>query len=245
MTAFPLSFAEVCVVGYQIRPGKFGFRIIHETWVPARKQIVVPKEAYPALGFRYDMALSDAKLRAKQINKQALIESRKITAIAVRVKTDNELMSSYLPIELANGFYDELKENYADSPHRLVTVAKHWQVAQKVISKLGIDSKDFFTERTRIYNYYRDKKWSPDYIKRINRMLNLWGSFVGRRRGSFYQPIPKLSNLQSQRIVEGRESVKGVRQPALPLSWQSLKSKQASFVHRGLESQYNWLLPSK
>lgn len=133
-------------MGYQIRPGKFGFRIIQETWLPARKQIVVPKEAYPALGFKYDMDLSEAKLRAKQINKQALIESRKITSIAVRVKTDNELMSAYLPIDLANGFSDELKENYADSTHRLVTVSKHWHVAQKVISKLGIDSKDFFND---------------------------------------------------------------------------------------------------
>ncbi|MBL7544506.1 MAG: hypothetical protein JNL11_11880, partial [Bdellovibrionaceae bacterium] len=71
---------------------------------------------------------------------------------------------AYLPNDLVNGFYNELKENYADSTHRLVTVSKHWLVAQKVVSSLNIDSKDFYIERTKFYNYYRDKKWSPDYI---------------------------------------------------------------------------------
>jgi len=55
-----------------------------------------------------------------------------------------------------------LHEKYSDNHERLDTFLKHWGTAQKLISKLSLDPKDFYQERQKILNYYKNQKWSPD-----------------------------------------------------------------------------------
>lgn len=65
-------------MGFFIKQTKTGFRIIEEIWKPKRHIKTVPREGYPALGFRYEMTVDEAKARAAQINLQDQLDAKKI-----------------------------------------------------------------------------------------------------------------------------------------------------------------------
>lgn len=229
-------------MGFLVRKSnKTIFRLIQEIWTPERKSVVVPREAYAALGFRHDMTLDEAKARAKQINKQDQLESRKIAAAAKRIADVKEINFAYLPEALTVSFEEELTETYADNPGRLTTVSKHWSTIKKMISELALDPKDYYAERQKFFNYFKKQSWSPDYIKKLTRLINLWGHFYSRRTNSFYQPIPKLSGVQINKIVELRDGKPGIKTAADPLAWSDLKKVKSSFEHDNLVLHWNWL----
>lgn len=228
-------------MGYFVRKSAKGFRVIEQTWTPKRNESVVPTQAYSTLGFRPDMSLIEAKLRASQLNKQNIIESRKIIAVAKRIQDDKETQSAYLPQILTEGFEAELKENYADNPERLDNLSKQWTTVKKIITELAVDTKNFYAERQRFFNYYKSKKWSPDYIKKLNRLLNLYGQYVAKKTGSYYQDIPKLSPIIREKIIELRDNTPGLKTAADPLEWLDLKNKKSTFEHESLLNQWNWL----
>ncbi|AHI05496.1 hypothetical protein BDW_04940 [Bdellovibrio bacteriovorus W] len=58
---------------------------------------------------------------------------------------------------------------------------------------LVLDPKDFHNHRARIYNYFKEKNWGKDYIKKLTRMSNLWGEYYARKTNSFISPPPPLS----------------------------------------------------
>lgn len=102
---------------------KHTFRLIEEKWTPKRTTVTIPRESYPALGFNYNMSLEEAKLRASQINKQNLIESKKIIQAAKRLEDEKEINSAYLPEYLTASFESELQDEYEDNPDRLETIS--------------------------------------------------------------------------------------------------------------------------
>lgn len=218
------------------------FRLVEETWSPERKEKVVPRESYPALGFRYDMTVEEARLRAKQINKQNQIESSKIVKAVKRIKDAEETESAYLPNHLVNGFENELRDNYLDNPDRLNNLLKQWSIVKKTIAILALDPKDFYAERQKFFNYYRDKAWAPDYIKKLTRLINLWGLFVSRKTNSFFQPLPKLSNIQIEKVHENREGKSNIKTVADPLFWDDLRNLKTRFENDNLLKQWNWML---
>jgi hypothetical protein len=229
-------------VGVFAKPSnKTKYRLVQEEWTPKRSCKAIPKEAYAALGFHPNMSFEEADARAKQLNLQDKLDKKAIIAATARVKHQTEVASAYLPEWLVKPFMVELTEMYNDNSERLDTVLKHWTTAQKLIAELELDSKNFFAERIKILTFYKLQKWSPDYIKRINRILNLWGGFVSRKTNTFYQPLPKLSNNQTQKIVELREDKDDIRKAAPALKWNDLNNKKSTFEHAGLLSQWNWL----
>lgn len=217
------------------------FRLIEELWTPVRKEIVVPREAYAALGFRYDMTLEEARARAKQINRQNQIESKRIVAAAKRIADEKDINAAYLPELLVAGFEKELRETYSDNPERLNNLLKQWSIVKKMVSALALDPKDFYDERQKFFNYYKQKAWAPDYIKKLTRLTNLWGHFYSRRTNSFFQPLPKMSSTQVQKIADIRDGMEGLKTAADPLNWAALKNAKSSFENNDLIKQWNWM----
>lgn len=237
-------------MGFLIRPkhkDKNSFYLIEETWNSVKKKMDqknVKLIAWAALGFRHDMTTQEARDRASQINKQNQIDSKKITAIAKRIDDDKIIISAYLPENLTNGFENELREDYADNEERLNNLLKQWVIVKKIISELAIDTQKFHDEKQKFYNYYKNKKWSPDYIKKLNRLINLYGQYVGRKTNQFYQDIPRISNVLKERIMELREGEIGLKSAADPLLWKDLKNVKTKFENRHLLEQWNWLFIS-
>jgi integrase len=229
-------------MGFFIRPGKKSFRIVEEVWTPHHKVTTVPKEAWPALGFRYDMSLEEAKDRASQINKQSQLEAKKIANTKRRQELQAAIDDAYIPEKLEQSFCELLETEYEDNPDRLATIYKHWNTAKKLIAEVQLDPKDYFAEKALIFNYYKKRNWSPDYIKRITRILNQWGAFYARKHNSFFQEIPSLTQTQTQKIVDLRDaSGTKFRAAAKPLMWTDLQNAKTSFQHAGLILQWNWL----
>lgn len=217
------------------------FRLVEETWTPERKESVVPREGYPALGFRYDMTLEEARLRAKQINKQTQIEAKKITKAVKRVTDAKETTSVYLPEHLVQGFENEMRDTYIDNPERLNNLLKQWSIVKKMIAALALDPKDFYVERQKFHNYFRTKTWAPDYIKKLTRLTNLWGLYFSRKTNSFFQELPRLSNVQVEKINEAREGKPNVKSEADPLMWVDLNNVRTAFEHDELLKQWNFM----
>jgi integrase len=228
-------------MSFLVRPLKRGFRVIEETYSPIRKVVTVPVTAYASLGFRPDMSLEEAKARASQINKLTNLQSKKISASSRRVELLNTENKLYLPASDVERFETELSEMYADNPYRHEITLRYWRAAQLLILELGIDPKDFRASNHRLINLFKKRKWSHDYIKRITRILNMWGACVCRHRGSLFEPLPKLSSIQVQSINDKRDGLKGVRTEAVPLSWTTIKNKRTTFENDGLIAQWNWL----
>lgn len=249
MSAFKQSkgFTERELMGFFVRKGRseaVRFYLIEESWDKEAKKPVqktVPTLAYQALGFRLDMTLDEAKERAKQLNQQANLESKTTLAIARRVEADAAIDKAYLPKSLTEAFEKELKDNYSDNPERLANLLKQWSIVQKMISELELDPKSFHDERAKFFNYYKNKAWGTDYIKKLTRLVNLWGEFVSRKRDQSFRPLPPLSDSQKERIIDIREGKKGIKTACNPLTWESLQSKRTSFEHESLSKQWNWM----
>jgi integrase len=229
-------------MSFLVRPTAKGFRVIEETYTPEHKLKTVPETAWKALGFNPDMSVAEAKARAKQITAQSGIDSKKIVGATRRLALLQTEASAYLPAADVVRFEAELHDMYADNPYRLEITLRYWKAAQLAILELAVDPKDFRHASHRLLNYFKTKHWSHDYIKRITRVLNLWGSSVSRHRGSHYDPIPNLDSRQVQRINDSREDVEGVRGPAEPLVWMRLKNARDKFESEGLLAQWNWLV---
>lgn len=234
-------------MGFLARPKRndqTSFYLIEETWNSSSKKAIqktVKTAAYPALGFRYDMTLEEAKARASQINQQSQIESRKIAATVKRVEDAKLIDRAYLPAHLCVSFEVELRQNYEDNPERLDHILQHWRAAQLIISALALDPKDFHTERAKFFNYYRDKKWSPNYIKKLNSILNQWGNHCAKKNNAFYQILPKLSASQIERLVDVRDDLEGRKTTAETLSWDALRNKRSTFANEDLTTRWNWM----
>jgi integrase len=228
-------------MGIFVRKTKKAYRLVEETWAPKRQTKTVPKDAYHELGFRPDMTVDEARARARQINRQALLEANKVVAISRRVELDQAIKSSYLPEPMVLQFEDELSEVYADNPERLDMTLRHWRAAQRAIAELAVDTKDFRSVHGRFLAYFKRETWSRDYIKRITRLLNMWGAFCARKRGTYFDSMPRLSVVQAQRVSDLREGVEGVRVAAEPLQWDLLKNAKDKFESEGLAKQWNWM----
>jgi hypothetical protein len=229
-------------MGFFVRASKrHTFRVIEEKWTPRREAKAVPRETYPLLGFNYSFTLEEAQARAKQINLQNSVDKSKAVGAARRLEHESKVSTAFLPRKYVTSFLDEINETYLENKSRLETILKHWAAAELLISKLELDPKNFFQERNRIFNFYKMKSWSPDYIKRITRILNLWGGHYCRKNNLFYQSIPKLSTHQSQKLVDLREDKKEISRAALSLEWTDLKNVKSKFVTNNLESNWNWL----
>lgn len=220
---------------------KHNYRLVEESWTPVRKESTVAREAYPALGFRYDMTLEEARLRASQINRQNQIDSKKIAATSKRISDDKKIDEAFLPEFLTAGFEAELNETYSDNTERLNNLLKQWVIVKKMISHLALDTQKFYDERAKFHNYYKSKKWSPDYIKKLNRLTNLYGQFVSRKTNQFYKDIPRISSNLKEKIFELREKETGLKTAADPLLWTDLYNSKSTFENRELVFQWNWL----
>ncbi|WP_347358009.1 hypothetical protein [Bdellovibrio sp.] len=229
-------------MGYFARKSpKTTFRIVEEVWTPNRKEAVVPREAYAALGFRFDMTFEEAHARAKQLNLQNKLESKKVIASAKRIADEKETTSAYLPSHLVNEFEKDLRSKYDGNEERLNNVEKQWVIVKKMITSLALDPKKFCDEKEKFYKYYRDKAWGKDYIKKLTWMVNLWLSFYARKTQSFMLPLPPTPQTVLKEINKKRSKLPGKKKAADALKWIDLKNKKSTFEHENLLLQWNWM----
>lgn len=229
-------------MGLVIRKNKFSnFTILIEKFTPERHYERLEAKDYHTFGISPSMNYNEAKAAAKLWAKQARLEKKKKINSFLRAINGQSINEAYLPIGLIETFESEIKEMYPDSDERFETVMQHWRSAQKLICSIESLPPQFHDKRFLIYNYFKNQKWSADYMKRITKILNQWVNFYGRTLKTFVEPIPRIQGTWKQKVLDARFEKNYVRQPALPLTWKQVESRKDSMKDDGLELHFNFL----
>lgn len=217
------------------------FRATFESYKPARKTVTIEPTEYHYYGLKADMTFEEAQAVAKQYRTKTKLERNKAQTATKHQRNQKAIDSIYLPTNLTEGFIHELEVMYKNNTERLETVLQHWTSAQKIIEKIQQTPDKFFENRFAIYSYFKTKAWSPDYMKRITKILNQWGGYYGRKTGKFFEEIPRISGSWKEAVLDAREEKDNVRLPANPLEWPHLQNSETEFKNANLEEKWNWL----
>jgi hypothetical protein len=226
---------------YARKSGKSGWRLTQEVWSGGkRKQVAVPDQLYSQFGFRPEMTLEEARARVKLLNAEKTLVRHKHTAAARRVNLLTIEQSVYLPQPMAETFQTWLIDNTQGSGEHLTRILSHWKYVQEIVIALSVLPVDFHLNKGRIFNYFKSKKHSLDYFRKVVRILNAWGHFYCEKHGHFFRPLPKLSRNESQILNDtNTESDKYVG-PSGMLTPKLLESIR----YRLLDENYKWLFIS-
>ena len=219
---------------------KKGFSVILETWTPSRRTRKLATTNYPTYGLTEHMSLEQAKVVAKDYNTGEAFKKQLNAQITIQAQANYYLNDKSLPEFLTEAFSLELKKEYKGNEQRLKTIEQHWLACRVMLTVLKIDYTEFHDKRFEIFNYYETKLWSADYIKRITKITNKWGSFCARKRGTFFEAIPKIG-IRFNQIAEARRNNPDIRKPATPLNWIDLNNLKTTFENENLIKQWNWL----
>lgn len=208
------------------------------------QEIINPSSTkFHHFGFSRDMTLEQARARCKQLNGQAKVEKKqklKEKRILDRVDSDKNIAKLYVPYEIDSEFIARLEKRYFGNQRRLTDVMKLWNVAKVIINELRKDWKQFHDGED-FHNYFRDRKLSPDYIKKLIWITNEWGKFNAAIVSRYYSPLPKLPDTKKNEIFIARKEIKGIKRAAATITFNSLMAAKTSFENHKLKPQFNWL----
>ena len=223
---------------YKIKKG-FSLRI--EEYTPKRSARLVELQEYPIYGVSPLVSFEEAKTQVADYNKKNHLEKKQRKLVAHKLAIKEVQSSIYLPPSLIQEFDQDLGLQYRRKPERLETIQQHWRSAQKLISTLNISPDQYYNSRYKIFEYYENQLWSLDYIKRITRVLNLWGQFNSRRTKTYYDPIPKLG-IEAHSIVDHRDkNLPSRRRDSAVFQYVQLKNLKSTFENQKLTLQWNWM----
>lgn len=229
-------------MGLVIRKNKqSNFTILIEKFTPERHYERLELKDYHTFGISPSMTYDEAKSAAKLWAKQERLEKKKKINSFLRAINGQSINETYLPIGLIEVFESEIKTMYPDSDQRFETVMQHWRSAQRLICEIQSLPPQFHDKRFLIYNYFKNQKWSADYMKRITKILNQWANFYGRSLKTFVEPIPRIQGTWKQKVLDARFEKDYIRQPALPLTWKLVESRKDAMIDDDLEPHFNFL----
>lgn len=223
---------------------KTGWRLMREFWEDGkRRQRSIPKSAWHALGFLPTMSLEEARLRAKTINAQNSILRREAMAkarIAERIERDALAHTAFIPKNLNEQFKNWLQENVTGSEKHLEKILIQWNRVKKIIITLELIPSDYAHNKKKIYRYFISQEYSLDYTKKLLRLLNLYGRFVARLTGQYFEPIEAPKGHDREMINDAYTESSSYYGPSDPITPEILKSVKDKIP----EKSWNWLFIS-
>lgn len=228
-------------MGFLARKIKNNIYIYLETYSPEKRQKILRRSEWPLHGFSEEMSLDQIKERCKSLNTVTMQESLKKRAIVARMRDKANADSVYVQPDRNASFIQELEETYADNPARLKEVLKTWNVAKEVIIETKTFPHQFFQERNKFQNLFRNRAYSPDYIKRIIWLINKFGEHIQNKNNQFFKPLPKISAVTKAKIIEKRDEMDGIKRAAETFTLQELVNLKGKFEDEGLLQKWNWL----
>lgn len=228
---------------FYVRPLPSGnFRVLEEVWTDGeRGHKTVPKQAYQTLGFRPDMTVEEAKARVKQLNQAHTIERKKAAATARRLVSIKAVESVFMPENDCAEFFEKLKaKSFGNDTHNR-KILSHWQYVQRMIAELQIEPIDYADESEQFVRYFIRQQNSLDYVKKLLRILNMWGYFICKKRGQSFEPIPAPKGKMRELINDTYVDSDGFVGESDPLSPTLLQNKRGLFTVSG---NFEWLFIS-
>jgi integrase len=240
----PINFTDrISMSSFYVSKLKSGnWRVMEEIYkdgVP--KQVTVPKFAYHSLGIDSASSVEEVRARVKQINKEKALEKEKMVAAARRVAKIGFYNDVFFQAELVDAFTERVRTSCTGSDKHLARLYSHFKFIQDMVLELKILPRDYQDEADRIYTYLKTRETSLDYSKKLIDMLNMWGKFVAKSQGSFFDPLKKPARKWRIAIAKAqRAKVKSVRRQSERLTLDMMVKMKFKLdpLH------YNWIFCS-
>lgn len=226
-------------MGYVIKPlpyKKRSWKLQHQTYVGGRAIKDIPIESYASLGFSPSMTIEEARARKDAINSQEHLRHHETKRVAIisRLQKEDTALDAFLQPALVEAFESEVL--YARQLKDKSKVESHWRAAKRVILAVKLDPKEWKARKERFYDYFSREAISLSYMKKILRLLNLWGEWRAAKHELFFAPIPFPSGLEKQRVADAYFDEGGGHESA-PLTPAALDKKLGTLK----PEHYNWL----
>jgi integrase len=229
-------------MSYYIRKtGKNTWSVTQETYPPGSnkaEQKALPIEAWPALGFASLMTIDEAKARAKRLNLERSEEKKAAVRAAKKFVELKITESIYVPKDLADQFKDVITNTFTSTHTSDTKMLSHWVKATHILKTLKLKPTDFASQKQAIFAYFVKNHISWEYVRKLTRILNLWGAFVCRHQGQFWEPIADWTTQERQRINDSYSDSDFYRGPSEIL----VPEKLAKLKDKFKPEQYRWLM---
>jgi len=155
-------------------------------------------EEYETHGFNVVMTCEEARAHAMELNREIARAhwEKKRTLLEERMEREARGTIRYLPSALCVKFEAELRAQQHDL-RRLMTL---WRAMRRLVKAVEIPPEEWKRRRSVIYGYFERKHLSPDYAKKIVRMMNTWGEFYSARSGKPYSHLRCPTGFAAGRI---------------------------------------------
>jgi hypothetical protein len=201
----------------------------------------LPRDEWVKHGFSPEMPLEDIRGRARQLNAQIRLKNleTRTTRIHERLAKEKKTLDAYLSPKDVALFESEILFERVGSNDFLARnkIESHWRQAKRIISRTKIDPQDWFELRHRFYDDFAHRQISPAYVKKILRVLNLWGRWHCRKYRRFYEPIPFPRGHEKERIADRYHDKPGASRESLPLEPVALETARSNLA----TPAYHWL----
>ncbi|MBI3555219.1 MAG: hypothetical protein HY074_03010 [Deltaproteobacteria bacterium] len=246
----PIRERETCM-SYRVnkrtkKHGQIYWRLIFESWSNGeRSDRHIPVHEYVLHSFSPSMTIDQARERAHSKNAEINLnkhEERTKLRTLDRMNRSRLIESAFLPASDCKQFEeDELVKRFADDEpdsKKFRKILSHWHYVQKMIAKIATDPSLWAEENKRIYNYFKSRRSSPEYMSKLLRILNLWGHFYCRKHGKAFLPVPAPTGHNRQGIRDAYMERDEYLGPSEALTPEMLEKQRGSLTVPG---QYEWL----
>ncbi len=229
------------MASFYAKPNRVSWSLYEEKWVDQKRvQVKVPTLAYQKIGIDPTLSLEDARKRIKVINKEKKLDRHQAAQAARRVSLVGFHDAIFFPEDLLKEFTERVRERSAGADAHKSKLQSHFKFIQEMILELKVLPKDYAEDAHKFYQYMIQKQCSVDYSKKLIQMLNMWGQFVAKTQGTFFQPAPTPPRKFRGTIAKAQRSKIGVRKESERLTLTMLTKMKSKLPIE----QYNWLFVS-
>lgn len=202
-------------------------------------QTTVPRDLYKSFGFNPEWSLEEAKKRVRQLNGKGKIDRLKAISAARNHNFKAITESVFVDVETASDFQGHLlSSSFAANDKKIIS---HWKTVVDLIKTLSLEPREFSLNSNRIFKLLMERRYSIDYVTKLIRIMNLWGSFLARKQNFHFDPIITPRGHIREKLHEAYLSKPENRAGgATPLTPKLLNKYESRF----LPGQFEWMFVS-
>lgn len=200
----------------------------------------VSRKEWPGIGFTPQMTFEEAKERCRQLSANEWLKKKEDNRNKVleRLQKEDKQKSAFLPETSVKEFEEKVLPNRVSTPNLM----SYWRACKRLIREVQLEPWDWFERPDVIYNHFRKKKYSPNYVQKLLRILNIWGHYISRKHGKAFYPIKAPNGFQREKIADAYYDNKKDGMTSDPLTPTMLQ--KASATGKLSNKNYNWLFYS-
>lgn len=215
-------------MGYFIAKRGNSWKLFHR--IGDKKARYVPKQSqeFLELGLKKEMPLDEAKEKLKPVQAARRLEweREKEARAEARVKKTKLISGAWLPDVIVLEFEKGAAKLIKKRPYT-------WAEAKTIIATIETPPEEWSFWSESIYTKFKEKGRSPDYTRRVLKLINRYGHFYCLKRRLPFEPI---KDLVAAREVRVEFKKKGKPKPTPPLTLEILTKLKGRIP----EAWWNW-----